>query len=78
MIRLRRCTGWSATVLFANPRRQGFPRRGQSNDLIFKSKGLHFCNLNVHHIVPKIDKLRISMAHDKCPDLFGMCETTGA
>ena len=46
-----------------------------SNDLIFKSKGLHFCNLNVHHIVPKIDELRISMAHDKCPDIFGMCET---
>ena len=46
-----------------------------SNDLSFKSKGLHFCNLNIHHIVPKIDELRISMAHDKCPDIFGMCET---
>ena len=46
-----------------------------SNNLIFKSKGLHFCNLNVHHIVPKIYELRISMARDKCPDIFGMCET---
>ena len=46
-----------------------------SNDLLFKSKGLHFCNLNIHHIVPKIDELRILMAHDKCPDIFGMCET---
>ena len=46
-----------------------------SNNLIFKSKGLHFCNLNVHHIVPKTDELRISMARDKCPDIFGMCET---
>ena len=60
------------------PRRQDFPRRGPSNDLIIKLKCLHFCNLNVHHIVPKIDKLRISMVHDKCPDLFGMCETLTA
>ena len=47
----------------------------QSSDLIFKSKCLHFCNLNVHHIAPKIDELRISMAHDNCPDILGMCET---
>ena len=24
---------------------------------------------------PKIDELRISMAHDNCPDIFGLCET---
>ena len=46
-----------------------------NSNLIFKSKGLHFCNLNVHQIVPKIDELRISMAHDNCPDIFGLCET---
>ena len=46
-----------------------------NSNLTFKSKGLHFCNLNVHHIVPKIDELRISMAHDNCPDIFGLCET---
>ena len=28
LIRLRGCAGWSATVLFANPRRQVFSRRG--------------------------------------------------
>ena len=28
LIRLRRCAGWSAPVLFANPRRQVFSRRG--------------------------------------------------
>ena len=41
-----------------------------ATDLILKSKGLHFCNLNVHHIVPNMDELRISMAHDHCPDIF--------
>ena len=28
LIRLRGCAGWSAPVLFANPRRQVFSRRG--------------------------------------------------
>ena len=30
LIRLRGCVGWSAHVLFANPRRQVFSRRGQN------------------------------------------------
>ena len=28
LIRLRRCAGWSAPVLFSNPRRRVFSRRG--------------------------------------------------
>ena len=31
--------------------------------------------MNIRHIVPKIDDLRLSMANDNCPDIFGMCET---
>ena len=31
LIRLRGCAGWSAPVLFANPRRQVFSRRGPYN-----------------------------------------------
>ena len=46
----------------------------QDTELVFRSKGLHFCNLNIRHIVPKIDELRITMAHEHCPDVFGMCE----
>ena len=41
----------------------------------FCSKGLHLCNLNIRHIVPKVDDLRISMAQDNCPDVLGLCET---
>ena len=44
-----------------------------STELIFK--GLHIANLNVRHIVPKIDELRIVMANDMGPDIFGACET---
>ena len=47
----------------------------QPSEFIFCSKGLHFCNLNIRHIVPKLDELRISMAHENCPDIFGMFET---
>ena len=44
-------------------------------ELTFESKGFHFCNLNIQHIVPKIDELHITMAHAHSPDIFGMCET---
>ena len=47
----------------------------QPSEFVFCSKGLHFCNLNIRHIVPKLDELRISMAHENCLDIFGMCET---
>lgn len=44
-------------------------------DLIFTSKGLHISNLNIRHIVPKIDELRLMLASEKGPDIFGACET---
>ena len=34
LIRLRGCAGWSAPLLFANPRRQVFSRRGLSNSSV--------------------------------------------
>lgn len=43
--------------------------------LTFLSKGLHLCNLNIRHILPKLDELRINMANEKCPDILGICET---
>ena len=41
MVRLRRCAGWSALVLFANPRRQVFFSRGPYN-LISKHSLISF------------------------------------
>ena len=46
-----------------------------STELTFESKGLYFCNLNNQHIVSKIDELRITLAHEHSPDIFGMCQT---
>ena len=35
LIRLRRCAAWSAPVLFTNPQRQGFSRRGPYYSCIY-------------------------------------------
>lgn len=43
--------------------------------LNYTSKGMHFCNLNIQHIIPKLDELRIVMATENCPDILGVCET---
>ena len=44
-------------------------------DFVFRSKGLHIANLNIHHLLPKLDGLRISLAYENGPDLLGICET---
>ena len=44
-------------------------------NLQFSSKGLHLCNLNIRHIIPKLDEFRLTMAIDNGPDIFGLCET---
>ena len=46
-----------------------------NSDFTFFFKGLHICNLNIQHIIPKADELRAIMANDKCPDILGLCET---
>ena len=50
-------------------------RQSESLDLHFKSKVLHFCKLNIRHILLKIDELRIIMADKNYPEIFGICET---
>ena len=32
-------------------------------------------NLNIHHLLPKLDELHISMACENGPDVLGICET---
>ena len=48
---------------------------GNLENLHIPSKGLHYCNLNVCHLIPKMDEFRIVMATGKCPDILGKCET---
>ena len=51
------------------------PATENSLGLPFNSKGLHFCNINIRHILPNIDELRIIMANSSSPDVLGVCET---
>ena len=44
-------------------------------DCKFSSKGIHICNLNIRHILPKIDDIRITLSSENGPDILGMCET---
>ena len=45
------------------------------SDLVFTSKGLHVANLNIRHLPPKVDELRIMLANSRGPDILGLCET---
>ena len=33
------------------------------DNIIVSSKGLHICNLNIRHILPKIDEIKILLSH---------------
>ena len=41
----------------------------------FTTKGLHICNLNIRHILPKIDEIRFILSNTNSLDIFGMCES---
>ena len=45
------------------------------NDLTFTSKVLHVTNLNVRHLVTKVDEIRIMLANENGPDILGLGET---
>ena len=47
LIRLRGCAGWSAPVLFANPRRQVFSRRGPILTSVFGAETVFISTHNI-------------------------------
>ena len=48
---------------------------GNNSELAFSSKGLHVANLNVRHLLSKLDELRLILASKTGPDILGLCET---
>ena len=56
---------------------QPITNRASNDSFIFdfKSKGLHVCNLNIRHILPKIDEIRLILLSTGSPDIFGICES---
>ncbi len=42
----------------------------------FTKKGLHIANLNIQHLLPKIDEIKYVLLSKECNiDIFGLCET---
>ena len=41
----------------------------------FSSKGLHIRNINIRHILHKLDELKILMSSENSPDIVCLCET---
>ena len=48
---------------------------GKNFEFAFSSKGLHVTNLNVRHLLSKLDELRLILASKTGPDILGLCET---
>ena len=46
-----------------------------NSEIPFKHRGIHVVNLNIRHVKPKLDELKIMFENNKCIDVFGICET---
>ena len=45
------------------------------NEFNFKHRGLHIVNLNIRHLKPKIDDMKVMLSQENCIDVFGVNET---
>ena len=45
------------------------------SNLNFKQRGLHFCNLNIRHLKPKLDDVKLLLRSSNSVDILGICET---
>ena len=59
----------------ATPMLSNESKTGLTSEFIYRSKGLHIANLNIRHLLPKIDEVGIAMAEENGPDIIGICET---
>ena len=67
LISLRRCAGWSAPLLFANPRRQVFSRRGPDGKNSAGGK-----NISILHLSCRTSDYNF---HSSCKHMFLSCKS---
>ena len=48
---------------------------GEATEFTFMKKGLHVANLNVRHLLSKLDDVSMVLASENGPDILGLCET---
>ena len=44
-------------------------------NLNFNRKGFHICNLNIRHLKPKLDDVKLLLDSSNSVDILGLCET---
>ena len=45
------------------------------DNLIFQRRGIHIGNLNIRHLKPKVDDVKVFLNKENNVDIFGVCET---
>ena len=77
------CTKHEYTICRDNPSRKDFLPTQTDQNIInyeiisnFKKKGLHVINLNIQHLIPKLDEIKYHLSQTKNHiNIFGFCET---
>ena len=44
-------------------------------ELKFNRRGIHIANLNIRHLKPKVDQMKILLDQSNSIDIFGLCKT---
>ena len=52
-----------------------FDTNNDNTPLQFKHRGLHVANINICHLKPKLDEIKILLNSASNLDLLGICET---
>ena len=47
----------------------------ERNTFFYKKKGLHVANLNIQHLLPKLDEIKFHLSLPNSTDILGLCET---
>ena len=47
----------------------------KNKSFCFKEKGLHISSLNIQHILPKLDEIKLHLRSKNSSNIFGLCET---
>lgn len=45
------------------------------NELKFQRRGIHIANLDIRHLQPKLDDIKLMLDKSNNVDIFGVCET---
>ena len=60
----------------SSPAPTALPKQSKINtDMQYNHRGIHIANMNIRHLKPKLDDMKILLDSANCIDVFGLCET---